>query len=446
MLPDGSHRRSFTITSPTQDRDLSFQVTTGSLLGQVLGPDGVTPMANLRVMLVAGDQVVDTEFTSSEGFFAFPMAAPGTYDLVFDSIDHFFPRISGVVISGGTFVHAGEVVAGNLSLDVTIQSVNPPGGLFSLVPLNQPGVNARFFIFDETGVFTATGLVPGTYHVMASTGELAAIAQSVIEVVGDGGSLTVSMTQGALLSGTVTGPGGTPMEGLSIFVFDPLVPERQWTHLTDAQGHYELRVPDGDYVLVIADLQDDVSPGQLLAHAQFTDIAIVSGTPVVQDVTLAAGTATLSGTVNGSSVGAINTRPLGAILTLKTLDGIPVAIAFADAQGAFSFEHMVPGDYRLVTESPGFSYLPMHVTLAPGGNNANPGGHLACASRGFDRAACVHRWFSTRQHVRAFGCGRRFHVRTQRPDRPRRSWFGVRPPIQQSIHSVGTGHGTQVHL
>jgi hypothetical protein len=377
MLADGSHRQSFEITSTNQNLDLSFNLNTGVVIGQLFQHDGTTPADRVIVGIVSNGQVVETTTTLSNGYFAVTYVDPGTYEIAFEDPNVIYSKISNVIVPAGGYVDLGEIHPQTASLslsltDATGNNIDDDGGVF-LSQLDDPLGGSIALRHTASGAQMFDGLVPGRYLIQAVL-EHFALTQTTIDVVAGANVQSLVVTTGALVNGTVTDASNTPLSGITVILYDPAKPEIQWRAQTDAAGKYVQSVPAGAYTVVFTDLRTDDGIVHL-AQATLLNVATSNGQTLTLDEALVPGSATLTGTINAGNANPVDSAPLGATVTLLTTVGVPVAIASSDDHGVYQFTRVLPGNYQLQVASLGFSFAPLNITLQAGVNaGVNPQG------------------------------------------------------------------------
>ncbi len=161
------------------------------------------------------------------------------------------------------------------------------------------------------------------------------------------GALRLSLTRGGAIAGTVRDADGHPVPGAFVRSLDLAV-------ASDANGHYRL---DG----VAAGLQrvEALAPGNLVARKG--GLRVAAGAETTADLTLGRG-AEIAGTVTDS----LTRRPIaGARVSLSEHFGSgiealePASVVRTDSHGRFSAAGLLPGDFQVRAEKPG--YLPAEL-------------------------------------------------------------------------------------
>ena len=228
-----------------------------------------SPVADVDVFLYTeqGDPIggVDPGRTDIAGFYTLGAGGQipsGTYNVGFEP-----PSNSGLLPE----MVNGVVVNGNEILDVNLQSGSHLTGFvrdttgtgipdIDLNAYYEPNFDPIELTGDNTGP-------NGEYDVLLPTGLLRIVYRPVqgenfvpvelrnVNITGDT-AINVVLRAGFLLSGTVTGPGGTPVVNGDIDVEDSFTGVKLYTpgDNTDVNGHYQVRVPGGTFNISVAAL------------------------------------------------------------------------------------------------------------------------------------------------------------------------------------------------
>lgn len=289
--------------------------TAGRLSGVVVGPDSRPTQALVRMLSGDGSIVPLMAVTDEAGRYEFDAVPPGTYRVIargsgtmeaeygatftnqtgswvevrprerVEKIDISLPRAA--VVSGRVLDEYGEPLEG---LNVDIWETRRFGGRLVV----QPAISASSATTDDRGYFRLHGLVPGRYYIVAS------------EAADSGPS--------------DAGPAQAIQASLSSAISMMSMPPR-------AHAYYPGRATVQDASPVVIDIGVD-------AHG--LDMVFVR-----------APRATVSGVALGP-----DGRPMTATVTLvlSRRSGAPLLPAYRTTtgpDGAFSFEHVVPGEYVL---------------------------------------------------------------------------------------------------
>ena len=259
----------------------------------------------------------------------------------------------------------GRVVNENgqphVNVDVLVRPATPEG-----LPVTQTTTN-------RDGVFKLSGLVPGSYSVSAAV--LAHIPKSPAShpaVLKAGDLVTLVLTKGGVVTGTVTDTKGDPVVGIGVRV--RMVSDesgrryadlfRYYENMTDDRGVYRVYgVPTGTYI-VSADgnIEDRSSSIRVSVNGFAKDLptyAPSSNREGADEISVRTGEevsdvniryrgergSTISGIVNGLPD---DNRGISATLTSIVEGGPRWNNQNQDASGEFTFEGIPDGDYHLV--------------------------------------------------------------------------------------------------
>jgi len=316
------------------------QAFIASVAGHVYGADGLTPIAEARVIAIVPDRSVDA-FSDADGSYVidnvspdgaaltlrvdspFTLAAVATRTLAIESdgqritADFSLPyaTIHGVV----TFADRQRIVA---SPSVTVTQVGPDG-----YPVNYNATS------DDTGHYAFVGLTAGDFSVTAQddrTG-LTGTASGVIDALDAGADLPISLQSAGSVVGTVRDAAG-PAPGVSVKVASSGLTLMRFA-TTDDHGQYRV----DDVALGVVTVQAFVSPFTLVSRGD------LSSMDQVLTIDLAPPPA---GTVSGTVRDAFGTPVGGALVFIEDALGASSTSMFTDANGAYSATWL-PGRLRV---------------------------------------------------------------------------------------------------
>ena len=275
-------------------------------------------------------------------------------------LTHDFEFVTPNASTPGTTVY-GTILSDGAPYSATVRFTDSSGNVMALVHTS------------GTGDFSIT-LAPGDYAATVTTSTLPAgftgTSSSSLTVNEDGyvGQLVFDdtlifllNTTGTAVSGTVTDPGASPVQGvvLQFLPFDPML--TPGVAISAANGTYSILLADGDYEVVI-------DPTSLPAGVVTPSVAevMLAGSPVTHDVALTAADATISGTVSLDAA--------GAEAEIAVLDSVGELVSFVQtaADGTFSIG-LVDGDYvvnaQILNANLGTVITPDPVTITVAGSN-----------------------------------------------------------------------------
>jgi hypothetical protein len=165
-----------------------------------------------------------------------------------------------------------------------------------------------------------------------------------------GGSLTAAPPAGAFANGSLTGrvtSGGSALSGMNVWLY--AVPSGVWVKAaaTNATGNYSFpSLAPGTYRVQVWH-PTNAYPTTWYQHgttfATGDNVVVPSGgaaTPADVDV---ATTGSITGTVRHNGVGVTTT----SVLLTRSSDGVLVASVATNGSGAYAFNNVVPGTYRI---------------------------------------------------------------------------------------------------
>jgi hypothetical protein len=352
--------------------DATISGLPGSISGTVATGESPGPTVTVTVLAEQGagsagagttaGQVVATTTTSPQGAYTVSgLPTPGTYDLSF-SAPGFAVASATDVLTGGEQDQAGTTTLtaspGSISGTVTADG-QPLGG----VKVQASGAGASFATATPTsgqvGTFTLGSLpTPATYLLtFTATGYG---TETVAEPLGPGQALTgvsIALSGGAGdVSGTVSGPNGQPLGGVTVTVNGAAAPVTTQTATAGQAGTYlvtGLATP-GSYTLTFS-LDGYVSqtvPVDLASNGSASGI----------DVTLAPATGSLAGTVSDGG----GTGVAGATVTVTDGAAPVTTTTTSSPPGSFEVTGLAPGTYAVTATATGYEPTTVQVTVQAG--------------------------------------------------------------------------------
>lgn len=321
---------------------VTFNVPAGSYSasGQVSNSHG-QPIAGVTVGIGPGK----TTTTDATGYFTLSELPVCRYQITPEHTSYTFtPTSRDIEISTADWTNL------NFTGQSTLPTYNLSGTVLDDQGLPVPGVT----ISDGTGYTTQTGadgtyvfseMVEGSYTLTAEkSGYEITPASILLTLTADlsGQDFTAQLIRYSI-SGLVVDSGSAPLAGVTI---------------TDGQGHTAQTAEDGLYTL------PDLIPGSYSLSAVKTGytfsptalaVDLTTGDATSQNFTGTRNTYTISGTIQ--TVGG----PLAGVTVRAGADHT----ALTAADGTYSLQGLLPGDYTLTPEKTGylFSPMPLYVTL-----------------------------------------------------------------------------------
>ncbi len=345
------------ITAASVDFTLANEsVLTGLLTPDPLGPGG----DDLVVTARRQDDPVGFGFalnTTGDGFHLGGLAA-GTYDVTIARDGYVTKTFSNVVVGSGATVDLGNTalvaansISGNVSVDV--QGLSSAG---LSVTASLGGVPVAFAPTDANGLYTLTGLAPGSYVVDVSSTGTFHTPQTVVAADAETATgIDFTVQPGGTVTGTATiNNTGTPLVGYVVNAVD--AQGQTFAGYTDATGHYTITgLPLGSYRVTLRGASN-LTTGQ---------VNVTQLDQVPQTVNLQASVAAqLTGQLllnDGTPASA------GRVALLE--NGQTVATATADSTGHYEFMLNAVGVFDVVAVAESASFTPATgVDMTAGGS------------------------------------------------------------------------------
>jgi hypothetical protein len=190
----------------------------GSVLGRVLNPDGITPLAGLTIQIFG--PVFRQVSSASDGSFRFDALPLGSYTLqAFDASGRLRARNSGISLaSNGDVITSNLVFVGLGTVQGTVR--NPDGSLANGVAITLRSSNSQVGGFltatsNPDGTYTIGGVPVGSFTVTASVPAQQLVAETSGQIAGDGAVATVDIQ---LLNNAINLPAN--LSDASDFIFN----------------------------------------------------------------------------------------------------------------------------------------------------------------------------------------------------------------------------------
>lgn len=230
---------------------------------------------------------------------------------------------------------------------------------------------------DSSGSFTLQGVPDGTVNVMASTSGPAprrSAPKAVVVQNGSAAPVTIDFVSGIAVRGRVTRANAPADRGMVQFVPQPRVPGAPDANSTiGSDGRYEVvGLEAGTYRVSVMSGAGRIEAGELSVSSSMTHDIELRGTTVRGRVT----DATTGAPVVGATLRMEDTASrAGSWLRQET----------SDSNGAFAFEIVSDGQYRLRVTADRYSAATEMVIVSEGANDAP----LEVRLRGGDRTALL---------------------------------------------------------
>jgi protocatechuate 3,4-dioxygenase beta subunit len=224
---------------------------------------------------------------------------------------------------------------------VLLAAAPAPGLEVRLVSLDSPEFEPRVAVADAEGRFAFEALGPGEYRLTASSGEQHAIEDVELEGARRAPKeVELNLGEARYVEGTVQDGSRRPVGGASITVRPRDEYVREWTAVTDAEGHYRLGpVEPGAYTFDLSapryvDVEDE--PRRLEADTGRVDFTLRSA-------------ATVTGVVvdeEGQPVSQLRLE-LSRPVAPEDEDEMSSPMAWSDEEGRFAIDASVAGEWTL---------------------------------------------------------------------------------------------------
>ncbi len=356
MLPDGSYRHDFTVGTTPETVTVNFEIAAGAILGRVRRNvrDGV---AGVHVALIVEDQVVATTVSLSDGQYVFPFVSPGEYELRFSGEHIYYPPVSGVTVSAGSFVRVfADPDSSPLTVTLMEAATNTQTtSTFAMVIIPQDDLGFQMrTVLVENGRYSFGGLIPGWYRIIADDGERG--YQWLIHVRRGLNSVQLTLEDLTEISGTLTDAAGAALPNALVVVTDS-AGQFRWDTSTDENGGYSILLPPGQYQVTAAEPDSATTFSGVLPPTNL----LVTTTDAMLNLQLTAGTFALDGQIVADT--SAGSTPAGALVALLDENGVAVRTTEADFDGVFRFENLTAGTYRVAAEADGFHIASSVVNL-----------------------------------------------------------------------------------
>ena len=357
-------------------------VHTGTLVGTVVADENGTPISGASVSATAaGRSGSGRDTTDGAGAFTIVDLLPGSYCVSGSASGRVRPTTGGPPKCPTGYLHAVVVAdATSAPLAIRIPRADSPGvgAISGRVTVGGAPVAGRTVIASNDlasgqtttaadGSYTIAPLPPGAYCVYTAMFDSTTVAPEayadadscatstpVVVATSAVPGIDVALTAGGRITGTITGPGGTPALSASVTVtsFDVQRPSWRTDVATNSSGTYLTpMLPAGRYCVTFAAAIPNLAreayldaPGCELGAAPVT---VTRGATVTANATLSAG---------GAISGTINVPPGVDVEELRVTGWGPaefIGYAYPDAAGNFGFAHLTPGNYCVTVRNPG---------------------------------------------------------------------------------------------
>ena len=338
--------------------------TTGTLVGHFYRPDGVTPIPNATVQLMAGSRTIGQATTVSSGdigSYEFDYVPAGPVQL--NAQD---PLTGRTGIATGSITTQGQT----LTLNVHAQGLDTVTGLVTSDNAPEPGASVTIVSgtfqattsTDSTGTYLMSGVPEGSVVATASlaNGFLSGTASAPLS--GDGNTLTLNVAlrnSGSVTGQVVQADGVTPAAASLVTILVGGTGGGTETTTTDSQGNFAFQLVPSGAATISAQVIGGIDQGT-------ANVAVPSGSSAAVVVKLT-GTGSISGTALDSSG-----NPVAGTVTLSSTATFPYTFNLtAGADGKFALPQVLAEPFTAVLQANlgGFTQTgSTQGVLAPGQN------------------------------------------------------------------------------
>ena len=302
-----------------------------------------------------------TATTDASGNYSFTGLANGSYTVTPTKAGNAFSPSSLAVSVSGANVTGTNFTATTAAVTYSISgAVSGATG----VTLTLSGGNTGSVVAGSGGVYTFSGLVPGSYTVTPSLSGFTFSPTSILVTLGTANSTTNNFTATAIpvshsLAGTVS---GDTSSGVTITVTGTATASAT----TDSSGNYSVTgIYDGSYTITPSKTGYTFTPSSL---AVTVSGAAVTGKNFVA-VANAAPTYSISGAVSGAVQSGVTV----------TLSGAGSASTTSNGSGNYTFAGLVNGSYTITPSMAGYTFSPASATATVSGANITGTNFVATA-------------------------------------------------------------------
>ncbi|WP_129729008.1 carboxypeptidase regulatory-like domain-containing protein, partial [Ectobacillus funiculus] len=325
------------IPAATATTAITVQAT-GGIVGNVADRSSGLPLADVAVQLQQGSTTIATTITNGSGDYSFTGIAPGTYTLTFSKANYATLSIP-VTVTSGNITRADTLLTpqpGTITGTVTAAGDGPLANA-AVNLTNTAGVLIAQTTTNASGQYTFSSVSPGHYNVSVIAANFQSSSSGVD--VASNGTVTknfVLQPNPAIVQGTVTDSGGSPLSGVLIEALNETGIVIASTTTTNGSGQYMLNnLAPGTYRVRI-------STPQFIT--QIIGTTLTAGETATINVALSPNPGALTGTVRDAGNGA----PLAnASIRIINSQGIAVAQTTTNGAGNYFIDSLAPGSYSV---------------------------------------------------------------------------------------------------
>jgi uncharacterized GH25 family protein len=257
--------------------------------------------------------------------------------------------IGDVTLSPGETLH-GTVVEAGTGKPIAGASVIIEGpGLFDMAE-SLLGTVEKGLLTAPNGSFTLAGLAPGEMEILVKHDSYSTARKQVAIAAGvPPAAITVELTSGGVIEGTVRDSKGELVAGGMVMVMRGFTPTGDGPVSTDEFGHFRVdRLPPGTYrVMAMPKPGEDADGASFLSELKTQTVEVREGKTSIVHLPPESGQITVNGIVRRGS------KPLKAQLfwILAAADGQTpkdFGAAASDESGSYQVQLTSPGEYRVM--------------------------------------------------------------------------------------------------
>lgn len=319
----------------TTSVDFTLLASPGTIAGQVTDSITHIGISGATVEALQGSGVIASTATLGDGSYSLPNLAPGSYTVRASANAYQTSTLSATVVANTTTTVNFSLLANPGSISGTITTTSGGAPIESaFVEALQGGTLIASTTTNASGVYSLSGLAPGSYDVRASATNFQTSTHTGVTVT-SGATTTVNISLApdfGTIAGTVSDSGG-PLVGATVDVLEGGVVIATAT-----------TVGGGSYTI------NDISPGSYTVRASQTNYqtavlgaTVQSNQTTTVDFTLLQSPGTIAGTVRDSETHA---EIAGA--SVEALQGSTVLASTTTAgDGTYFLPDLAPGIYTV---------------------------------------------------------------------------------------------------
>lgn len=343
------------LSNTTTSVDFALQPNPGGIAGTVTDASNGNPVSGATVDIYSGFTLVTSTVTDGSGNYSVSGLAPGTY-IVAGSAPNYSSEIRGAIVVSNVTTTVDiplDPNPGTLSGTVTNSvTTDPIAG--AKVSVYEGMVLITTVLTDGSGNYLVSGLLPGTYNVLAEATDFQEEVKTA--VITSNSNTVVDFALDPLpgtISGTVTDANTTdPIPNATVFVVkDGML---FGVGVTDANGDYVIpSLPPGTYSVVC---------GADGYQTEFTTAVVSQNSVTVVNFALDPDPGSIVGTVTNACTGLGVPGIFVEVYQGSTFVGFGVT----DGLGNYQVNGLAPGDYTVIASDPNFIEDSQFATVVSG--------------------------------------------------------------------------------